>query len=599
MPASFATHDFSVELKINGTPLPGDAYIQEFVIREALSQPFEIDIEIAYGAADTPPALGATLSLKMQLPDRQWRFWNAYIAGVSLSTSDSGTVNYRLRGVPKLWFLSRRSDCRIFNDQSTMEVIKSVLGEAGITVKDTTSGGREQRPWCAQYRETDLNFLNRLLEDAGVCYYFEHSGESDAMLVLADSLSGHACFPGGAYDTVGFGGYGSQASVMSGEQVADWTEHQLVTSGKYQLGDYPFDKAQKDEEVATGKSASHAFAGYGITDFHTGGEFGTGLKGVLADRAKVRIEELQAHRCRKFGQGSIRGIAAGSLFTLAGHPVSSQNVQHLVVSAKHSASAPDPRSGSAGHEYNVSFEAIPADLPFRPERVTPMPAVDGLHTAVVLDNDGSGCQWSKAGPMVKIRFFWNSEQAAGWARVAQPNASNSFGTLFLPQVGDEVVVSFLEGDPDHPLVIGSVYNGSNKPFSKYAQSKQPKQTGLRTSSGHELTFDEDVKKVYFESSQDLEVKVAKQEKRDCDTFMLTAQTSIELKVGQSSIKMEASKITISSMAVDIKGDGGDVKISGLNVEASGDVGAKVKGGATAELSGGAQTTVKGAMVMIN
>jgi type VI secretion system secreted protein VgrG len=388
--------------------------------------------------------------------------------------------------------------------------------------------------------------------------------------------------------------------------IEDWTEQQVVSTGKYTLGDYGFDKALREETVSTGKSASHQFAGSGITDYHVDGDFLPDLAPAVSARSKVRIEELQSHRCRKFGRGPLAVLAVGSLFTLKRHPVSGQNVQHLVISTKVSCSVPYLRSGSQVQAFTVSFEASPSDLPFRPERATPKPALDGLHTAVVTDNDGAGCDWSKTGPMVKLKFFWGSnadgDAQSGWARVAQVAASNGFGAMFLPQVNDEVVVSFLEGDPDRPLVIGSVYHGNNKPF--YPQDKQLKQSGIRTAGGNELTFDDgfesDKKKIYVEASEDMEVKVAKEEKRACETYILEAQKSITIKTGSAKIEMKNDgTINITGMNISIKGDGGDVKLDGLNVQATAQVGAKMTGSATAEISSSGQTTVKGSIVMVN
>ncbi len=603
MPSANTGAEFSVELKIDGSVNP-DVHVEAFTIRETLSQPFELDVEVSFKTSsfDTSNLLGATISLAVDVPHVGPRHWNGYVAGASLLEAGDNFVVYSIRAVPKLWFLSRRSECRIFDSRTTMEIVASVLSDAGINLRDSSSGGREKRNWCAQYRETDLNFVSRLLEDAGVCYFFEHAGSADATLVLADSLSGHQAFKGvSEFEYGGAGTTGSSQPYL----VEEWSEHQVVASGKYTLGDYDFEKAVREEGISTGKSSSHQFAGYGIADYHVDGDFSSGLPRVVSDRAAVRIEELQSHRCRKFGRGPLGAMAVGSLFTLKRHPVKGQNVQHLVISTKVSCSIPYLRSGSQAHSFDVSFEATPADLPYRPERLTPKPALDGLHTAIVTDNDGAGCNWNTDGPMVKVKFFWGSnadgEALSGWARVAQPTASRGFGAMFLPQIDDEVVVSFLEGDPDRPLVIGSVYHGKNTPF--YSSAKQLKQSGIRTSSGNELTFDEgseSAKKIYVEASENLEVKVAKEEKRDCDTYILEAQTSITIKTGSSKIEMKNDgTINITGMNVSIKADGGDVKLSGLNVQATGSVGAKVSGSATAEISSSGQTTVKGSIVMVN
>jgi type VI secretion system secreted protein VgrG len=593
----------TVDLLIDGAAMAG-VHVRGFTIREALSQPFDASIEVACKPNVLVPStlLGSTISLQLELPNEKSRSWNGYVAGVSLLQADDDWITYRVRSVPKLWFLGRRSECRIFESKSTVDIVKDVLADAGLTVKVLSSGGTEKRTWCAQYRETDLNFISRLLEDAGICYYFEHKDSTEATMVLADSLSDHECFPGGDYDTIQFGGVGATGGIVGSDLLTQWSEHQVATSGKYTLHDYAFEKAQKVQDYATGQSASHQFQGYGINEFHADGEYSPNLSEVLKSRAKVRIEEVQSQRCRKLGQGDIRGIAVGSLFTLSDHPVAEQNVQHLVVSTTHTCSTPDLHSADQAASFEVSFEAIPHDLPYRPERVTPKPALDGLHTALVTQNDGSGCDWSNNGPMVRVKFFWDTDDAhpsqSGWARVAQAAASSGFGAMFLPQVGDEVVVSFLEGDPDRPLVIGSIYHGKNEPF--YPQDKQLKQSGFRTKEGNEITFDEDVKQIYFKGKENL---------------VLEAEKKITLKIGSTTIEMDdQGKITLTGKDVVIKANNkveaegtagvsikssADVKVDGLNVTINGQVGAKVKGGATAEISASGPTTVKGAMVMIN
>ena len=595
------------ELKLDGAELK-DQDLREVTVHEAISQPFEMDMVLHCKIADSTPNkwLGKKLGFKIKF-DHVSRSWEGYIAGAAIIETEGQYVVYRLHIVPKIWFLSRASHCRVFENVTALDIVKKVLDEAGYTPQ-VPSGG-SQRPWCVQYRETDLNFVSRLLEAEGISYYFE-PGKSATGIVLTNA--GFHTFPGGA-------------SLQYNNTIHEWTEQRAATSSSYSIHEYAFTEGGSSAQVLgsalSTPAPTHDLDQQEMVDSHVDGEFAASTQAVVGVAVKTRLQELQTQRCRRHGTTDEPCIGAGYLFDLTDHPVSDLNGTHLVVSATHQI--------DADVQYQVRFEAVPAELPFRPARVTPRPSIHGLQIGAVSDNKAAGNPSDHKGPMVRVKFRWNTEKNNScWVRVAHSQASNGFGTMFLPKVGDEVVVSFIDGDPDRPLVVGSIYTGDNKPF--YDQEKALKQSGLRTEGKNELTFtDKDGSElVYVEAKKDLEAKVTENEKRTCKKFLLEAEDEITFKTkdGKAKIVMkQGGDITIDCKNLTIKaGDGGsikmesemgsismkasaaDVKIEALNTSSKASVAAKlegttvdVKASAKGSVDGGAMLTVKGAMTMIN
>lgn len=424
-----------------------------------------------------------------------------HFSGVAVEAQAIGMRNdlfaYRLVLRPTLWFLTRTTNCRIFHQKTAHQVIKDVLKERGVQVKDLTDAGSYPKlDYCVQYRETDFAFVSRLMEHHGIYYYFTHDGGQSTM-VLADKPSSHEAVNGLA--DVRF--MSSATAAQAGEQcLVSWSAERRFRSGKVEFNDYNFTKP--GEELTAQAQAAESYeraSDYEMYDYPA--KYAERDHGNLY--AKVRLQAEQAIDYRRFAGGEAVSLYPGGLVNLSDHPKPEENKQYLVVRCTHHFSDEAFRSVAntsiVDRPYLGNYELMPADRPFRAPIVTPKPVIQGPQTARVVasekSKDSEEIDVDEEGHCIKVRFFWDRVDARScWVRVAQTWAGPGWGGQFIPRIGMEVVVVFLEGDPDRPLVVGCVYNGKNKP--PYPKSDKKTQSGLRSDSskGHggynELMFED-------------------------------------------------------------------------------------------------------------
>jgi type VI secretion system secreted protein VgrG len=446
------------------TPLGEDVLLlRSFSAHEEISRLFEFDLDLLSENYEInfDDIIAQNVTLRMELPGGGKRYWNGYInrfvQGVSTSPQ---FARYRATMVPWLWFLTRTSDCRIFQEKTVPDIIKQIFRDLGFSdIEDRLSGGYRTWNYCVQYRETDFNFVSRLMEQEGIYYYFLHE-QGKCTIVLCDSLSKHD--PYGDYDEIDFTPDTKSSTLQ--ERISEWTIEKRVRTGKFAHIDYNFEKPSTSLMSTEEDKKSHARADYEIYDYP--GEY---LEKEDGERyAKVRMEELaKSHEiCR--GRSDSRGICSGYRFTMVKHTRRDQNREYLVVSTDYQAAAEDyETSGGLDEMCACSFTAIPNSLQFRPERTTPKPIIQGNQTAVVTGPSGEEIYTDEHG-RVKVQFHWDregkrDENSSCWIRVSQVHAGKSFGGMDIPRIGEEVVVSFLEGDPDRPIITGRVYNAEVMP----------------------------------------------------------------------------------------------------------------------------------------
>ncbi|MBB6091950.1 type VI secretion system secreted protein VgrG [Povalibacter uvarum] len=500
------------------SPLAADQLlIRSATVTEQLGQPFEIDLELLSPDEniDFDKLLGKEITLGVGLDSGSSRYFHAFIAEFGQVGRLGEYATYRARAVPWLWFLTRTANCRIFQNKSVPEIIKQVFRDRGYTnIKDALTKTYRTREYCVQYRETDFNFVQRLMEEEGIYYFFTHT-ESTHTLVLADSYSGHSQYPD--YGTIEYFPPSDNA-IREKDHIHDWQRQRNVQPGKYVVMDYDFQKpravlkTQYVQKRNFPKSDSEVFDYPGGFIVSTDGDH----------YARARLESLQSQYERMNGVGNARGLATGSLFKLSGYPRKDQNKEYLITSATHRVHAGDYQSGTGGtaDDYTCSFESIDAKEPFRAPITTRKPIVGGPQTATVTGPGGEEIHTDKYG-RVKVQFHWDregqrDEKSSCWVRVSQIWAGKNWGWMSIPRMGQEVVVDFLEGDPDQPLITGRVYNADNMPPFELPANKT--QSGLRTRSTlngtpanfNELRF-EDKKgseQVYLhaEKNQDIEVE---------------------------------------------------------------------------------------------
>jgi type VI secretion system secreted protein VgrG len=432
-------------------------------IREEISRLPEIHLDLLSEdpEIDFDGIIGKNVTLRMDLPDGGRRHWNGFINGFEQGRSTSVQfAQYRATMAPWLWFLTRTSDCRIFQEMTVPDIVKQVCSDLGFSdIEERLSSDYRQWTYCVQYRETDFNFINRLMEQEGIYYYFTHE-PGKATIVLVDTASNHD--PYGGYETIDY--LPDTRSSSQQERISEWLVHKSVRTGRFALNDYNFLKPSTALMSVEDDPKSHDRADYEFYDFP--GEFEEKVDGDSL--AKLRLEELAMPHEICSGRSDARGICAGCLFTLDKHPRRDQNREYLIVSTDYRATAEDyETAGGLDDLCACSFTAIPSQVPFRPARTTPRPKVHGTQTAVVTGPAGEEIFTDEHG-RIKVQFHWDrvgqyDDKSSCWIRVRQNWAGSGWGGLHIPRIGQEVIVDFLEGDPDRPLVVGAVYNAGNMP----------------------------------------------------------------------------------------------------------------------------------------
>lgn len=446
------------------SPLGDDLLFHTMHAREELSHvsEFQLDLLSPRGDIDLDDVLGKNVTVKLGLVNEQTRYFNGYITRFSQIGMFGRYHRYAAVVRPWPWFMSRTADCRIFQDLSVPDIVQAVFSDHSTAeFKLELTGSYEKWVYCVQYRETDLNFISRLLEHEGIYYYFRHSAGHNT-LVLADSPSAHSPFvPGGDRLPYLPPGRLVRAGV---EHVSRWEFSREIQPGAFAHDDYDLERPAV--ELLTRKAFPRKFtpSDYEIYDYP-----GDYIKKAIGDvYAGVRLDEFNSQFELKQGTTNARATAVGYLLTLDGFPRSEQNREHLVVSTSQdlefSAYEGIPKGGV---DYACTFNAMSTGQQFRPRRATPKPIVEGPQTAVVVGPAGDEIHTDKYA-RVKVQFHWDrygkkDQKSSCWIRVSHPWAGKGWGAVATPRIGQEVIVDFLEGDPDRPIITGRVYNGDNQP----------------------------------------------------------------------------------------------------------------------------------------
>ena len=534
--------------------LPGGlkGYLMRAQVEEGLSQITETTIEFMSQDIDLDleKIIGQRMPLELDAPKDKVRYFHGTCVSAEYLGSHLGRGYFRATVRPWLWFLTRCADCRIFQDKSVIDIVKEVFrGRKFSDFKDNTKRSYAKRDYCVQYRETDYDFIARLMEEEGVYFYFEHE-KSKEVLVLADDMSAHAPIE----DAREIDFYYREDEYRRGtDHIFEWRGGERVQSGKITLQDYDFEKPKSDlkaVKILTGPR--HAHKSYEIYDFP--GRHRDSATGE--HHAKVRMEGLDATRLRAQGAGNVRQLTAGAKFKLKKHPRKSENAEYLVISARHQmqidAEEQDREMVEAilgpllafdrtnsPDTFRSSFEVQPVRAPYRPPQVAPRPGIPGVQTAVVVGKKGEEI-WTDKHGRVKVQFHWDregrkDERSSCWVRTSVPWSGKSWGIAAIPRIGQEVVVQFEDGDPDRPMITGMVYNGDTKPpFSLPANQTQ---MGIKTNSSKGgAGFSE----LVFEDKKDAEF-VRLQSERD---FKQIIKNDAEIEIGLQHKKPGKLKQTI-------------------------------------------------------
>jgi len=460
------------------TPLGQDVLlVRRCSVQEQISRLFRIDLELISkkNNLNFDDLIGKSATVRLELPNQQTRYFDGFVSRFVQTRSERSYSAYRATLVPWLWFLTRTSDCRIFQktmpeppDKMTVPgILKKVFKDFGFENFRDDGLSQTYREWdfCVQYRETAFNFVSRLMEQEGIAYFFEHE-EDKHTLVLTDSINAHTTYQN--YETVPY--HPPTQGSFQKEAVTDWVVEKEVQPGTFSHNDYNFDKPKQSLQralvVKSTISRPHDKSDFEIYDYP--GEFLEHDEGETI--AKVRIQELQTHYETLHGQASALGLCAGCTFKLRDHPRSDQNREYLITSTACDLDAGEFETGQPGAGEQLwccNFTAIDSQQPFRPPRLTSKPLIQGLQTAIVVGPQGEEIHTDDHA-RVKVQFHWDrygngDENSSCWIRVSQPWAGKGWGSQATPRIGQEVIVEFLEGDPDRPIITGRVYNGDQTP----------------------------------------------------------------------------------------------------------------------------------------
>jgi len=458
------------------TPLGENTLLlSDMTMTEEIGRLFSIDLELLSEQDDIKfeDLLGQNITITLDLAAGKKRYFNGHITRFSQSGNERTHATYQATVRPWLWFLTRTADCRIFQDETVPDIIKAVFRDLGYTdFDDKLSNSYRKWDYCVQYRETDFNFVSRLLEQEGIYYYFTHK-EGTHTLILADDYAAHEALP--SAKEIPF--YPANATAIRDEEhISSWFVSKQVQPGKYALNEFDFERPTANLSTKSSVSREHSIADYEIYDYP--GEY---VKTDDGDNyVQARIEELHTQYEQAQGQSNVRALKTGGLFKLKKYPRDDQNREYLIIRATHSIHADDDN----GRLYDNSFSVIDSKTPYRPARSTPKPMIQGAQTAIVVGPSGEEIHTDKYG-RVKLQFHWDrygksDENASCWVRVAQLWAGKTWGGIHIPRMGQEVIVEFLEGDPDHPIVTGRVYNADQMP--PYSLPANKTQSGIKSRS---------------------------------------------------------------------------------------------------------------------
>jgi type VI secretion system secreted protein VgrG len=625
-------------LEISSPLGPGVLTLRRLSVQEEIGRPFTLAAEVVSENLDieAKALIGQPITCKVKVKHTAARYFHGIVRSFSrLGPYGRGLAAYRIEAAPRLWQLSRTGDCRIFQEVKARDIVTTVLGEAqAVPVRWGGSVPSEVRTYCVQFNETDLDFVQRLFDEMGCGYFFEHK-DGDHTLVVCGANSDYPLVPGDPQVV-------RNDPDMHGA-LTHWRPVSSLQPGKVAAEDFDGLKpstllSKNAPTVLRTPDASR----YEIFRWPSG-------QAVRpeGDLAKRGMEGFEAGADQVTATGNDPTIFAGGRLKVRPGLDAPQPVTWLVSSATHEAFDETHLSGGGVSGYSNSIVLIAGDRPWRPPAPRPRPPMLGVHSAIVTGPSGEEIHCDEYG-RVKVHFLWDragkkDDTASCWVRVAQSFSGKWGGSWTLPRVGDEVLVAFVDGDPDRPVVIGSVYNAEQKPI--YALPANKTQSGFKTKSSkgggasnfNELRFEDKrgSEEIHVQAERDMTLLIKRNRREDVwvnrtetvggkhtetvtedrtatitkgnesltvkmgkmDTLVemgnittkaslgkieIEAMQSITLKVGMSKIHMTPTSISIESLQIDVKAQ------LALNSE-----------GLMATHKAGAIMTIKGGLVLIN
>ncbi len=468
------------------TPLAQDMLMFESLSgHEQLSQLFEFRLQMLSPSQDitAEQLLGQNVTVEVETQGLGRRYLNGDVTRFALIARDGRYYRYEAILRPWTWYMTRTSNCRIFQNKTALDIILDVLfypygNVSSWSLLNRTTETYRTWDYCVQYQETDFNFVSRMMEHEGIYYWFEHSMGKHT-LIIADSPGAHQVLPGHAqipYIAP------NPAVIADEEHIESWVVSKQVDTGGYVTDDYDFTKPRAKLEQRKTHPLGHANDNYKFYDW-PGGYTQPTPDGERY--AKVRLEELQTPHEVLHGRTNVRAMAPGYHFNLYRCPRGDQNRDYLVLSVDYYwKEAPYTTDDEEGTLADMAVNCQPYSEQYRPPRVTPNPLTNGPQTAVVVGPPGEEIYTDGYG-RVKVQFHWDrdgkrDQNSSCWIRVSHPWAGSNYGAIHIPRIGQEVIVDFIGGDPDYPIITGRVYNADQMPPWKLPDHKT--QSGILTRS---------------------------------------------------------------------------------------------------------------------
>ena len=483
---------------------------------EEMSRLFHYQLDLISDDPNIKPQdiVGTPVGWSAERGDNSRRHWQGYVSTLARGDVDqAGRRNYRVEVVPWLWFLTQTSDCKIFQDKKLPDIIDEVLRDFGFA-DYSTDFQLDHKKWeyCVQYCETDYNFLARLMEQEGMFYYFKHSDGAHKM-VITDHKNGYYGLPESKVDLpINTGGRAIN------DHLTSWERSFQFHPGKYVQQDYNFTTPSTDLATDTSTITNlPQIKSFELYDYP--GEYPD--KSVGKVETKLRMEAAESRHEIVSATSLCRTFQVGGRFSVGKHPDASEKGAEVVItSIHHSGTEPMGYEGGAsdgGFDYRNNFACIPASSVFRSARSTPKPIISGVQTAVITGPAGEEIYPDEYG-RVKCQFHWDrygqrDDKSSCWIRTSQGHSGAGFGGMYIPRIGEEVIVSFVEGDPDRPLITGRVYHAQNMPH--YPLPDHKTRMTLRTNSTkggdgfNELTFEDlkDEERLYMQAEKNMDTRV--------------------------------------------------------------------------------------------
>lgn len=491
-------------------------FLTSFSGTEEMSKLFSYQLELISDNANIMPQelVGTPVSWSIQVKEGERRHWHGYVKQlVRGDVNEDQRRDYRIEVVPWFWFLSQTSDCKIFQEMTVPDIIEEVFSDYGFAEFETDfQATHKDWEYCVQYRETDFNFVSRLMEQEGITYYFKHE-DGKHTLVLTDHANGSYMLPESEVDL---------PSDISGVAIKDhltsWERSYHFVPGKTAQRDYNFKTPSSDLQTNANSVVNLPnIQSYELFDYP--GEYEE--TGIGNDETRMRIEEEETRHELVHASSLCRTFQVGGKFKVGKHLDENEEGTEVMITYIHHTGNESMGYESGAHygdeDYRNTFMCIPSNRVYRPARETRKPVINGIQTAVVTGPAGEEIYCDEYG-RVKVQFYWDrlgkrDEKSSCWIRTAHNVAGCHYGFIALPRIGQEVVVNFLEGDPDRPLIVAGVYNAEQMPH--YELPSEKTKTYIKTNSSlggdgfNELMFEDknDDERIFIHAQKNMDTRV--------------------------------------------------------------------------------------------